>query len=231
MALQFRTSMLLNGILYSSEAFISLSDKHINMLEECDLMLMKKIFEAPSSTPKESFYLETSVLPVKFVLIGRRIMFLWSILNKDESELVKQVYNAQRSFPFKESWASLVWNDLEKCNIDITEENLKKMKKQKLKTLIKKKLKEKSDENLMELQAKHSKSINLEISDEPQEYLTSDEINTEEKKLLFNLRSIMLDIKVNFKNKYNGNLRCTFCDKEEESAQHLLNCNEILNNP
>ena len=83
----------------------------------------------------------------------------------------------------------------------------------------------------MELQAKHSKSINLEISNEPQEYLTSDEINTDEKKLLFNLRSRMVDIKVNFKNKYNGNLRCTFCDKEEESAQHLLNCNEIINNP
>ena len=135
---------------------------------------MKKIFEAPSSTPKESFYLETSVLPLKFVLIGRRIMFLWSILNKNESELVKQVYNVQRSFPFKESWASLVWNDLEKCNIDIIEESLKKMKKHKLKTLIKKKLKEKSNENLMEHQAKHSKSINLEISD-PQEYLPSEE--------------------------------------------------------
>ena len=41
----------------------------------------------------------------------------------------------------------------------------------------------------------------------------------------------MVDIKVNFKNKYGGNLWCPFCDKEEESSQHLLNCNEIINNP
>ena len=98
MALQFRSSMLLNGILYSSEAFIGIKPKHLEMLEDCDLMLLRQDFQAPSGTPKESFYLETGAIPVRFVIIGRRLMFLWSILQKDDSELVRKVYNAQKVF-------------------------------------------------------------------------------------------------------------------------------------
>ena len=43
MALLFRSSMLLNGILFSSEALIGIRDKHIEMLEVCDLTLMRNI--------------------------------------------------------------------------------------------------------------------------------------------------------------------------------------------
>ena len=84
MALLFRSSMLLNGILFSTEALIGISEKHIKMLEDCDLMLMRQIFQTPVGTPKESFYIETSVLPIRFVIIGRRLMFLWSILQKND---------------------------------------------------------------------------------------------------------------------------------------------------
>ena len=89
-------------------------------------------------------------------------------------------------------------------------------------------MKAKSDKFLLEIQAKHSKSINLEISDEPQEYLTSEELNLDEKRLLFKLRSRIIDINNNFKSKYKGNLLCTFCDKEEETPKHLLKCKEVI---
>ena len=75
MALLFRSSMLLNGILFSTEALIGISEKHIKMLEDCDLMLMRQIFQTPVGTPKESFYIETSVLPIRFVIIGRNLCF------------------------------------------------------------------------------------------------------------------------------------------------------------
>ena len=106
----------------------------------------------------------------------------------------------------------MVWKDLEFCNVILTEEEIVNTKKSKFKAMIKKKIKPKSDEFLIEIQAKHSKSINLEISDEPQVYLTSEELNLDEKRLLFKLRSRMIDIKNNFKSKYKGNLLCTFCD-------------------
>ena len=82
MAFLFRSSMLLNGILFSSEALIGISEKHIKLLEDCDLMLMRQIFQTPVGTPKESFYIKTYVFPIRFVITGRRLMFLWSILKK-----------------------------------------------------------------------------------------------------------------------------------------------------
>ena len=83
MALLFRSSMLLNEILImSSEALIRIRNKHIEMLEDFDLMLMRQIFQTPVGTPKESFYIKTYVFPIRFVITGRRLMFLWSILKK-----------------------------------------------------------------------------------------------------------------------------------------------------
>ena len=44
-----RTSMLVNGMLFIIEAINSLSTNHINLLEDCDKKLMRRIFEAEAS--------------------------------------------------------------------------------------------------------------------------------------------------------------------------------------
>ena len=137
-------------------------------------------------------------------------MFLWNILQKDDSELVKEVYQTQKRLSCKESWASPVRKYLKFCKMDISDEEIKKSKKNKFKVMVKKAIRDKSNEYLLQKRAIHSKSINLEISDEPQEYLTNDEMTLEEKKLIFQLRSRMIDIKKNFKSKYNGDLLCEF---------------------
>ena len=62
-----------------------------------------------------------------------------------------------------------------------------------------------------------------------QKYLkpNSAEINTNEAKLIFNLRSRMTGVKCNFKNEYE-NLECRACKMKEETQEHILSC-EILN--
>ena len=229
MAFLLRSSMLLNGMLFSSEALIGMTEKHILMLEDCDLMLMRKIFQAQVGTPKESFYLESAVLPIRFVIIGRRLMFLWSILHKDDSELVKKVYKAQKMFPQKGNWASVVKDDLEFCDIKLTDEEIQNTKKNKFKGIVKKSIRVKSNNFLLDLQAIHSKSKHLEISDDIPDYLTSEELSLSEKKLLFKLRSRMVEIKENYKGKYKENLLCSFCGIKDETAVHLLECKVLLN--
>ena len=88
-------------MLCSSEALYGLTSSHINKLERCDLYFFRKIFNAPISTPFESFYLETGALPIRFVIIARRLLFFWNILNKPDNELIKQVYKAQKLRPVK----------------------------------------------------------------------------------------------------------------------------------
>ena len=73
MGILFRTSLVLNGILFNTEAMFSISKKHLSMLEECDNYLMRSLFSAEMGTPIESFFIETSTIPLKFVLQGRRL--------------------------------------------------------------------------------------------------------------------------------------------------------------
>ena len=53
-----------------------------------------------------------------------------------------------------------------------------------------------------------------------QEYLTSSELNTDEKQLLFHLHNGTYECKSNFKSQYGSDLACNIC-LEEDSQQHL----------
>ena len=99
-----RTSMLINGILYNTEALTSISSRHTDMLEECDKVFMRRLFSAEQGTPIESFFLET--WPLRFIIMGRKLMYYWTMLRKSDSELAKSVFNAQLEFPSKGDWIS-----------------------------------------------------------------------------------------------------------------------------
>ena len=75
MAMLFRSSMLINSILCSSEVLYGVKLKHLEILEKCDKLFFSKLFGVPTSCANESFYLETGALPIRFILIGRRLMF------------------------------------------------------------------------------------------------------------------------------------------------------------
>ena len=89
-------------------------------------------------------------------------MFLWSILQKNDSELVKKVYEAQNLFPLKGSWASMVKADLEFCNIKLNDEEIMKTKKSKFKAIVKKTNRIESNDYLLDLQSTHSKQVSYE---------------------------------------------------------------------
>jgi hypothetical protein len=62
-AMMLRTSMLVNGMLFSIKAINSLLSAHIR-LEDCDKKLMERIFEAGQGTPVEFVYLESPAWPM-----------------------------------------------------------------------------------------------------------------------------------------------------------------------
>ena len=103
MGILFRTSLLLNGILFNTEVLPNLTEKHINQLEACDKYFMRQLFGAEMGTPVESFYIETNTLPVRFILMGRRIMYYYTLLRKTENEMARQVFLAQCEFPSKKN--------------------------------------------------------------------------------------------------------------------------------
>ena len=125
----FRNSKLVNGIMCSIEALYGIKSKHIETLEKLDRKLFRKIFQSGAATPIESFYLATKTLPFRHIIIGRRLMFYWSILQKSESELIRRFLTAQELNPVKNDICIQFKNDLKTCGINLTSSEISKMKK------------------------------------------------------------------------------------------------------
>ena len=100
-------------MLCSSEALYGITHSHIEKLEQVDRMFFRKLFQVPNRTAIEAFYLEASSIPICYILVGRRLLYLWDILSKNENELVRKVFDIQKTFSVKNDWAIQVKRDLE----------------------------------------------------------------------------------------------------------------------
>ena len=117
----FRETMLLNGILTNLEVWHPVTDTQLEILEKVDQNYLKKILKSHSKTPKEALYLETGLLPIRYVAMRRRLMYLHNILIKPENELIKKVYQAQETLPSKGDWFQQVMEDKNKLGLNISD--------------------------------------------------------------------------------------------------------------
>ena len=131
-------------------------------------------------------------------------MYLWTILQNSEEDLVSKVYRAQKLFPVKDDWIYTISDDLEALGIPYDEDQIRNTKQSTFKKLVNEKMKELSHGSL--LQDKKGKLINLSDDYCMKEYLTTDKISLEQKQILFNLRTRMVTVRSNYKNKYKGNI-------------------------
>ena len=228
--LKLRQAMLLNGILYNSEALHSLSEAEIKTMETVDEHLLRSLVQGHAKTPIEFLYLEAGAIPIRMIIASRRLMYHQTILKREEKELTKRIYKEQTINPTPGDFVKLLEEDFkligEKQNdIQIQNTNCTVYKK-----FVKKKIKEAAFKYLQDIQKKHSKVSHIEYQSlELQKYMTNAIFSNEEVKLLHALRSRTTDCKENFKQKYlSSNLLCPLCNAENESQQHLLTCKAIL---
>ena len=123
-------------MLCSVETLYGLTAAHIEQLEQCDRLLLRKVFNCISSTAIEAFYLEANILHFRYIIIARRLMYYWNVLQKSESELVRKVLQTQQLSPVKNDWCVQVSADLKLCGITLTESEISRMSKHKLKNLV-----------------------------------------------------------------------------------------------
>ena len=113
--------MLINGILFNSEAWHSVTIAQIAKLEATDKALLRGIISAHNKTPKEFLHLETSTVPLKWIIMQRRINYMRHILGRNENELVKKVYLAQKVKPTSGDFVKLVETDLAELELTYEE--------------------------------------------------------------------------------------------------------------
>ena len=100
--------MFVYGILCDSEAWHAITSKHIEELEVMDRSLLKYIIKSHSKVQTEFVYLETGAIPIKQIIMSRRLNYLQTILKRPQNEILRKVYEVQKTNPVKGDWVELI---------------------------------------------------------------------------------------------------------------------------
>ena len=153
--------MLVNGTMFNSEAWHNIMDKDIIPLEKVDEALLRQLLMGHSKMQLEALHLETNTLPIRYILKCRRIMYLHTILQRNPNEMVRKVYEAQKSDPSSGDFCQLVSDDCKAIELNIAEADIARMSKQKFQTIVKPKVRAAALEYLNKLKQKHTKMDGL----------------------------------------------------------------------
>ena len=221
----WRNSLFLNSILSNSEAWYNLGKNDIDHLEQSDEQLLRSILEAGKSTPKIMLYLEMGCLPIRFILMKRRINFLHLMLHENKDSLLFKFLVAQKSNPIKGDWCRTVEEDLQSLGLELSYDQIYAMSEYSLTNLLNKQSKIKALEYLNnEKKSKTKHIIHRELILQP--YLKPGNMSNIQRKFIFKLRSRMLDVKVNFPGTQE-NLLCELCGEHNDDQESLLVCEKL----
>ena len=216
-------AIFLNGTLLNMETWPHFSEKRVNSFERIEQGFFRKILSAHSKTPIECIYLELGVIPFRFKLMSRRIMFYHSVMHRDNDELTKKMMLLQQELKYQGDVAELITTDMEV--LGITREDITSRSKECMKSLVRKRIDVIAFRHLIELAKSHSK-VNHEIYKDTHgmKYFYDTRFTAEQAKLLFKFRTRMFDVRNNFRNNYKTCTKCPLCGINEDTQEHLLNC-------
>jgi hypothetical protein len=220
-------SVFLNGTLVNMETWPNFSQNRIMMFERTEQHLLRKILNAHSKTPLESLYLELGIMPFRFHLMSRRIIYYHTVMNRPDDEITKKVVTCQKDTRIKGDFYVQVSDDMIKLSISEND----------ILTCSKEALKEKVDEAtakaalyyLKELGKNHSKVREWLYFDlKGMGYFADSRFSPDLANLLFKFRTRMFKVRNNFRNNYlEKGTMCPVCQKFEDSQEHLFNCNPL----
>ena len=172
--LKLRQAMLINGMLYNSEAWHNVTESEIRLLESVDEFLLRALVKAHSKTPLEFLYLEAGALPIWFIISSRRLLFHNNILKRENQELIKRIYNEQINNPTKGDFVEMIKDDFKTFNIVQNDEEIRNSTTSTYKEHIKKCAKSAAFNYLIRKQTKHTKINNIKYTQlETQQYMLS----------------------------------------------------------
>ena len=230
-AMVFRNSFLINGILTNLESSYGLTLDQIEQLERCDEQLIRTVLECPFSTPKEMLYLEMGVTPIRFSIMARRLMFHQYILKEDDDSLIRKFYKIQSRKSVKNDWSKTVMQNLETLKISLNENEIQNLSILSYQNIVKKAVKNLAFNHLIDLKNSHSKVMHIAYPElKMQDYVLKSTYAVEVAKFAFQCRARMVNVGANYKE--GGRIKfptCPVClnPTEYDSQQHLLVCKSL----
>ena len=204
------------------------------MLEEVDEFLLRALLQAHPKIPLEFLYLETGAVRIKHIISSRRMIYLQTLLKRDDEEITKRILREQERNPCAGDYIMLVKDDFTRLEM-VYDENYIIRSGTRYKEHVKQRNREFAFKELKNIQIKHSKVKDIKYETyEAQPYIHNSLFSNDEICLLAALRShTVRGIRSNFKNLYKPNLSCPLkCQPAgspqlEDSQEHLLSCSKL----
>ena len=198
---------------------------------------MNRIFELPSSTPAAFLHLELGTLPIRFILMLRRLNFLQYILQEDKDSLMHSFLMAQIEDTVNGDWWETVKQDMVDLNLDMTLFEIMKMSEESYKSKVKACVTKAAYKWLIEQKLKSKKIKNIHFAQlKMQNHLTSQNLSVSQRKFLIHLRCKMVKVRTNYSKMYDSKY-CQLCspstqndESSEDSQEHLLLCPSLSAN-
>ena len=228
-AMVLREAKFTNSVLTNSEVWHNMQSKHTKSLEKSDLALLRSILNAHSKTATEAFYLELGIYPLKYHLAKRRFMYLWHILHTDTSELIRKVFDLQKSSSNKGDWVKIMEEEQGTYDLQVSDAEISNMSRGKFENIVKKKIKTHAAQHLKNIGLNHSKSVAIASQKfEKKGYFSDRRMSRDDIQLLFKLRTKMLDCKTNFEGQFED-MFCRACKDIDsvENEDHILHCSAL----
>ena len=159
MYLLYKT-VFIPSMLFNSQAWSNISSANITTLQTSQLKCLKRMLKVPTSTPNACTFLELGVLPIKFEVQSRQLLFLKHILSLTEDDPVRKLFNEQKLFPFEKNWANNIAKVLQLYELP-NEKDINEMSKDKWRRMVKEKIKNKAWKDLMKECEMRKKTKNL----------------------------------------------------------------------
>ena len=178
--------------------------------------------------PVEALFLESKSIPIRYILASRRILYLHAMLQKEESEMVRRIYEAQKSDPSLGDFFELVRQDCQNIRLNMSDQEISKIPKQRFKNIVKAKISNATFLHLQKKQIGHSKMKKLNYEKfELMSYMNSPLFNNNNRTLLLALRTrAVRGIRNDFRGLYNDNM-CPLECGDVDTIENVLTCRVI----
>ena len=218
-AFRLYESTIISTLLHNSESWVGLNQKHINDLENFQNEFIRNVLRLPESTPKAILQYDVGLMPMKWRIAKKKLLFANKILRMDPNNICKQVLISETLSNIKGLGyeCKLLCNELGLPNIFLN--NFKKFE---ITNAIDCRIKSETLDNMLACKKVADRVDNFP---EANNYLKSLPLSSARIWFRYRARAIK-GVKYNTKSSNLNDLSCRFCQETGavESQEHLEIC-------
>ena len=211
-------------LLSNTETWVNITNEELKAVNKGHYAVLRKVFEQKKSTPYYGILMEIGSWPYSYVIVYKRLMYFHHLMHSDERRTTRKIIlNQMKGIGKGKTWyGNGVQPWLTKLNMDDLEDDIMDIKKSEWK----RKLKEEIENCVAKELEEHSRNmtkLRFTTKFQRQRYVT--ECRMEKVKKIMKMRLNMVELKANFKGKYEDTT-CAACRKAVETTEHVIECEE-----